>query len=130
LTVPPNPSLRQLKRVLVKAVAADLITADNGHFYLRQPHAEPLRLGPDLESARSTLISKWPDMVFIESSYARELILDEELILGRLETIEQSTDSRCSLFDSEALAECLCQTQIMLPRLRRMRTAAMQEEHL
>ena len=130
LIIPPNPNLQQFKRVMAKAVITDLITEKDGHFHLNRPNTEPLNLGPDLESAKTRLLPKWPDMVFIESTYAREIIIDEERILSRIDNFGKNSDTRCILFDQKAIDECLCQTEIMLPRLRRIRVAAMREEQL
>ena len=130
LIVPPHPSLRQFRRVLAKALAADLITTKDGHFYLERPQQEPLSLGSDFASVKQALLKRWPDLVFIESTYGRALILDEKRVLGQLETLQHRQDMCAALFDAQAFEECLCQTQIMLPRLRRMRVAALREEHL
>ena len=130
LIIPPRPNLRQFRRVLAKAVAADLITVQKGEFCLRRPQGQPLALGQDFESVKNVLIKKWRELVFIESAYGRALMLEEKQILDRLETIGNNSDPCRTLFDEKALAECRCQSQIMLPRLRRMRVAALREETL
>ncbi|MCP4608781.1 MAG: hypothetical protein GY845_08710 [Planctomycetes bacterium] len=130
LIVPPNPNSRQFKRVLVKAIVSNLLTIKEGLFYLQQINDEPLSLGQDYNSVKNILVKKWPEVVFIESVYARDLIVDEKQTLEKLGTLHGSDDSRLSLVGQKNIEECMCQTQIMLPRLRRMRTAAMQEEKL
>jgi len=130
LIIPPNPNLTQFKRVLAKAVIADLIILEDGCFYLQQLDEEPLALGSDFTSVKQALIKKWRKMVYIESMYARKIITDESTMLHRLENIQNNSDLRCSLFDQKAIDECRCQTEIMLPQLRRMRVAAMREQQI
>jgi hypothetical protein len=130
LMVPPNPNLRQFRRVLTKAIAANLMVFKEGCFYLEGFLSEPLSLGSDFASVKNILSKRWPEIVFIESTYARDLMVDEKHILGRLKDILNPKDPRSSLIDQQAAQDCSTQTDIMLPRLRRMRVAAMREEQL
>ncbi|MFH1613781.1 MAG: hypothetical protein ABIG61_01675 [Planctomycetota bacterium] len=131
LIVPPNPNDRQIKRVLVKAIAANLLTINDGQFYMQRSNSEPLCLGKDPAVIRQTLKTLWPDLVFVESTFARDAVIDENKILGQLEKLQQgSDDPRACLIDPESVNDCVKQTHIMLPRLRRMRIVALQEAGL
>jgi hypothetical protein len=137
LIINPNPNPRQIQRVLVKAIAANLISVQNGCFYLENPPSEPINLGRDVSSVMAAIRPLWPQMVYIESFFGRQLIINEPLILGRLDDIMVSVqssnsqeDKRLSLIGTEAVMDCLRQVQIMLPWLRRMTKAALREASL
>lgn len=137
LIISPNPTPRQIQRVLVKAIAAGLISVQNDCFYLENPPSEPVNLGRNASSVMTLIRPLWPQMVYIESYFARQLIIQEDLILGRLDQITAAVQSpgsqenkRLTLVGTDAVMDCLRQVQIMLPRLRRMKKAALRETTL
>jgi hypothetical protein len=137
LIISPNPTPRQIQRVLVKAIAAGLISVQNDCFYLENPPSEPVNLGRNASSVMTSIRPLWPQMVYIESYFARQLIIQEDLILGRLDQITAAVqspgsqeDKRLTLVGTDAVMDCLRQVQIMLPRLRRMKKAALRETTL
>lgn len=131
LIVPPNPTARQLKRVLAKAIAIDLLCVnETGAFMIEPASGEKLVLANDFEAASAVLRSRWPELVNIESTFGSRLVTQEELILRRLTELkgclaakDSNKDARVSLIDHLALEECLKQTELLLPRMHRIRKA-------
>lgn len=134
LIINPNPNLPQIKRVLVKAITVNALSFANGAFFLDNPPAEPIRLGNDASTVFAGIRPLWPQMVYAESLFAHKLILDEDKVLARMDQVladlqENSGDSdpRLKLIDTDSIHECLRQIQVQLPRLRRMKKAAIRE---
>lgn len=131
LTVCPNPSLRQFRRVLAKAIANNQLTVDeHGCFAISSSNGQSLILGKDFESVKAVLQPKWPELVFVESTFGYDLMIAEEQILSKLVSMKaqsrsgkDASDPLLDLIDLTAVDECLTQAQLLLPRLRRMRKA-------
>jgi len=136
ILVPPNPTMRQFRRVLTKGIANDQITFnDRTGFMFSSSSAEELSLGKDLESMEKALRPLWPQLVFIESTFNRSLVVAEKAVLARLEQIyaalksnQPEPDPRLKLIDVVAVEECLKQSELLLPRLRRI-TKALGKEY-
>ncbi len=130
IIVPPNPTLRQFRRVLAKSIVNGQFTysKDSG-FVLSSSSGKDLPLGKNFESVNVTLRPKWSELVFIESSFNRNLVVAEEQILEKLNQLiselksVQPKDERLQLIDTVAVYECLKQSELLLPRFRRMRNA-------
>ena len=127
IMVGPEPNDRQLKRVLAKAIAAGLLIQTEKGFELKTFTGKTIILG-DSDTAAETLRHKFRDIVFIESTFARNLVVDEDAVLAKLNSLLKDTentpgkpDSPLSLIDTTAIRECLQQAELLLPRLRRMR---------
>jgi hypothetical protein len=131
LIVGPNPSPRQLRRVLVKAIADGQLNVDEkGRYILNSSNSEPLILDKTFESVKATLRSKWSELVFIESTFGRNLVVAEEQIISKLNNLKaeiqsnnSEPDPRLELINLNSVEECLKQAELLLPRLRRMRKA-------
>jgi len=131
LIVPPNPSPRQFKRVLAKAIANNQLTvSQNGRYILNSSSGEQLDIGSDPQSVWAFLQPKWRELVFVESTFGRNLIVAEGEIMSALKDLkaqiqsaDAASDPRLQLIDLTAVEECLVQAELMLPRLRRMRKA-------
>jgi hypothetical protein len=129
LIVPPNPSQRQLKRVLAKGIATgQLVVDDKGFFVLESSSKERLVLGKDFGDVKAFLLPRWRELVFIESTFGSRLVIHEGQIMERLQDIKTglgsngpNTDARLALINLQAVEECLKQAELLLPRLRRMR---------
>jgi hypothetical protein len=127
--VPPNPSPRQYRRVLAKALANGQLTiSQNGCFVFRSSSSEQITLGPDPSSVEAFLQPRWRELVFVESTFGRNLVVDEDPILSALKNLKAQLASGSAgsnpvlkLIDGTAVEECLTQAQLLLPRLRRMR---------
>jgi len=129
LIVDPNPSDRQLRRVLAKALAAGLLKETEEGLTLHTYTGKSILLG-DRESAPEKLRYLFRDIVFIESTFARNLFLDEGGVLAKLNELITQTqgasdpaNSLLTLIDTTAVQECIDQAKLLLPRLRRMRKA-------
>ncbi|HEG43336.1 MAG TPA: hypothetical protein ENH94_04720 [Phycisphaerales bacterium] len=131
IMVGPNPTDRQLKRVLVKAIVTELLGVNDKGFTCQSFTGKTLALGADYESVASSLRCNFRELVFIESTFARNLVIVEEQVMTKLndllsmlckESAEQ--DRRFSLIDEAAVNECLVQADLLLPRLRRLRKTA------
>ena len=131
LIVRPNPSIRQFRRELTKAIACGLLTVDeSGCYILSSSTGEKLNLGKTFKTVEAELRLKWRQLVFIGSSFGYDLIVDEEQILSELNRLEAQiksntpgSDPRAALIDMTAVKECQTQAELMLPRLRRIRQA-------
>lgn len=133
LIVRPNPSIQQFKRELAKAIATGLLIVDeNGCYILTCSTGEKLNLGKTFETVKANLMPRWPELVFIGSSFGYDLIVSEERIISELNRLEASlqsgsgssdSDSRVGIIDITAVKECQKQAELMLPRLRRIRQA-------
>jgi hypothetical protein len=122
----PNPSNRQLKRILAKAIICGLLTEAKNGFMLKTFTGESI-LFRDHEAAQLELRTRFRDTVFIESTFARDLVVDEDKIIGKLKTAMSdivTADQKNSLLavtDKTGIQESLEQAELLLPRLRRMR---------
>lgn len=131
LIVRPNPTQRQFKRVLAKAIANGQLTVDEDCCYiLSSSSGQPLILGKTFESVEAALQPRWSELVFIESTFGRNLVVAEAEIISKLNNMKEeiqssdlASDPRLSLIDLTAVDECLIQTELLLPRLRRIRKA-------
>jgi hypothetical protein len=129
--VGPDPSPRQLKRVLAKAIASDLLTVeDKGGFALRSSLGEACPLGKDAAAVNEKLRPRWGQIVFTESFFASELVDREDEIIARLEQMkadltakEAPSDKRLHLIDVAAIDECLQRIELLRPWARKMQKA-------
>jgi hypothetical protein len=129
LIVGPNPGDRQLRRVLAKAITSGLLEKTAEGLILQTCTGKSILLG-DMESAPEKLRCMFRDIVFIESTFARDLFVHEDLVMTKLNdllTQKQAGSDMASplltLIDSTAVRECIDQAKLLLPRLRRMRKA-------
>jgi hypothetical protein len=129
LMVGPNPTARQFRRVLAKAIAADLLTEDDGSFALKCPYGKTLALGSDYESVEHKLHPQWRLLAFIESTFGRDIVITEERVTARLEDLQQklksadASDKRLCLVDLTAVREALIQVGLIAPWASRIRQA-------
>jgi hypothetical protein len=131
ILVGPRPTLRQFRRVLAKAVASGQISIDeHGDYQIACPNGEILPLGRDFKSVERNLRHNWPHLVFVESTFGRNLVVAEEQtttelhrLLAELQSGRPATDPPFNLFDLTAVQECLKQAELLLPRLRRITDA-------
>jgi hypothetical protein len=128
LIVNPDPSLGEFRRVLAKAIAANLLDIDdNGNFALNCGEEEPLMLGKDFRAVRQKLQPRWPDMVFVESVFGRDIVVDDAKINSQLLEMckvlkeKNTTDRRLTLINSKAVDESLKQVELITPWARRIR---------
>jgi hypothetical protein len=132
--VGPNPTQRQFKRVLAKAIVTGLLSIDeNGFFHMKCPHGEPIAIGNDFASVERKLQPQWPLLVFIESTFFRDLVVDDKKISSDLKQIyarllsgDIASDSRLGLIDLAAIEEAMTQAELLTPRARRFRKANIQ----
>jgi hypothetical protein len=132
LIVPPNPSRRQLRRVLAKAMANGQLTIQpNGSYVLDSSNGQTITLGSSVQSVEEFLQPLWPELVFVESTFGRNLVVAEDKTISALQDLKakiQTDSAHCDpllrLIDLPAIEECLTQAELLLPRLRRMRKAA------
>ncbi|MFC1635463.1 hypothetical protein ACFL5Z_11525 [Planctomycetota bacterium] len=131
LMVGPNPTPRQFRRVLAKAIAADLLTINgNGEFVLKGPRGNTLALGKDYASAEQNLHPQWRLLAFVESTFGHCIVIAEEEIRSRLEdlqkklgSVESSSDKRLCLVDQTAVQEASIHLDLIAPWARRLRQA-------
>jgi len=127
--VPPNPSQRQLKRVLAKAIATGQLAVDGkGHFTLQSSDGETLVLGTDFDTVQASLQRRWRELVFTESTFGSCLVVDEDRIIKTLQQLKSGLqakgpdqDPRLAVIHPQAVEESLTQAELLLPRLRRFR---------
>lgn len=128
IMAPPNPSHRQFRRVLAKAIVNGQIkNTENGTLVFTLSTGEELNIGNNFEKAMAAIHHNWPELVFVESTFGRNLVVDEEKVnsqIKQLETILESASAPLrKLIDATAIKECQIQTELLLPRLRRIRKA-------
>jgi hypothetical protein len=132
--VGPNPTLRQFRRVLAKAIAAGLLTVDtDGNFIFRSSTGEQWPLGTDAQAVWEGLQPHFRQLVFVESYWASELVDSEQQIVAKLNEMKaqlqgSAPDKLLSLTDDTALTESLQQAKLLAPwanqiRKRRKRVA-------
>jgi hypothetical protein len=128
IMVPPNPTPRQFRRVLAKAIATGLLTIEtNGCFVFRSATGEEWLLGKDVEAVYERLHPRYRQLVYIESYFASQLVDSEAQIAARLDAIkdqlhgnDQATDKLLRLIDAVAAEECLQQAQLLRPWAKRI----------
>ena len=130
LTVPPNPNARQFRRVLAKGIATGQIEVhEDGTFVLHSSSGELLPLGKSFESVDRALRCRWSELIFIESTFGRDLVVDEDRIMAMLQSMskqvlgESRDDPWIALINPEAVEEGHIQAELLLSRLRRIRKA-------
>jgi hypothetical protein len=130
LTVPPNPNARQFRRVLAKGIATGQIQVrEDGMFIFHSSSGELRPLGKDFESADRALRCRWSELIFIESTFGRDLVIDEDRIMAMLRSMSKQTlgesgeDPRIALIDPQTVEEARIQAELLLSRLRRIRKA-------
>ena len=127
--VDPNPDIKDFKLVLTKAIASELLTVDNDdNFSIKWFSDEQEKLGSNFEAVHQRLQPKFRQLKFIESTFTRDLVVDEEKIfstlkqiLSHLQTGQADTDKRLGLIDADSVTQCLVQSEMLMPRLRRLR---------
>lgn len=129
LTVGPNPDDRQLRRVITKALVTGQLRHDQvTGFALDSPDGNDVLLGQGKAAATEALRHSWPDLIFIESKFGRQVVLDDKTVAARLKQLEgrvnapePDADPLLCLIDSAAVAEAARQLELFLPWARRMR---------
>ncbi len=128
----PNPTPSQFRRVLAKAIATGLLTINaKGCFAFRSSTGEEWLLGKDAEAVREKLQPRFRQQVFVESSFACQLIDAETRTITQLADMKarvvdqaSSSDPLLSLIDVTAIDECLLQAELLKPwasRLQKVR---------
>jgi len=131
LIVGPNPSARQLRRVLAKAIAAGLLTVEEqGCFVFRSAAGDQWLLGKTVEAVYEKLQPRWRQLVYAESFFASELVDSErqlfeilERMRDQLQAQDQPSDKLPRLIDAAAIDECLQQASLLRPWARKMQKA-------
>jgi hypothetical protein len=127
LGVGPNPDGRQFRRVVAKAIIIGALkhNPETG-FALGASDGQDLPLGRHPKAALDALRRRWPEMVYIESSFGRELVVAEPEVVARLRRLEAkladgvTDDPLLGLIDQAAVAETARQVEIFLPWTRRV----------
>jgi len=129
LMVPPNPSDRELRRVLVKAIVTGQLVhhAEDG-FDLVFDADNPITLGDDVPAATTKIRGHWPYLVRIESTFGHEVVKDDEAVRAKVQDLASRMgaatareDARMTLIDSTAIEDVLYQLTLLTPRARRLR---------
>jgi hypothetical protein len=134
IAVSPDPTPRQFRRVLAKAIAAGLLTINEKQCYtFRSSTGEEWLLGEDGQAVHERLHPRYRQLVFAESYFAGELVDSEQQIVARLDQMKaqlrsdrQPSDRLLQLIDETALDECLQQAQLLrswASRIRKLRRA-------
>jgi len=119
--VGPNPTPRQFRRVLAKAIAAGLLAVDaNGSFVFRSHTGEKWQLGTDAKTVWEGLQPRFRQLVFIESFWASQLVESEPQIVAKLGEMDAQLQGSCcdkllGLLDATAIRECLLQADLLRP---------------
>lgn len=114
----PNPSAQELARSLVKALLCEmLIVNTEGQIVLKTHQEKLLEVGKSIEQAQRNLIAHWPDLIFVDSTFGRQTIIDQQTISEKLERLKKAvkspaTDPRYSLITSEAVEDVIYQIDI------------------
>lgn len=127
----PNPSDRQFRRVLAKAIACGLLTVEGkGCLAFRDSLDQECLLGQDSAAVDEKLRVRWSQIVFAESFFASQLVDREDEITTRLEQMkadltasDKASDKRLHLIDVAAIDECLQQIEWLRPWSRRIQKA-------
>jgi len=123
---PPNPNLRQVKRVLCKAIVTGLMTVRDREFVVTDPSGKELLLGTSLDSVAERTRRLYSQSVFVESTFDRSLVVAEAETIDKLNRLNahlasDADDPLLQLIDATAVEECLIQAELLLPKLRRFR---------
>jgi hypothetical protein len=129
--VGPNPTERQFRRVLAKAIASELLTIeDKGCLAFHPSLGEPWLVGKDATAVREKLHPRWDQIVYVESYFASELVAHEAQIIAKLEEMmaapaaeDSVTDKRFRLINLDAITECLQQIELLRPWTRKTHKA-------
>ncbi len=133
--VGPNPTPRQFRRALAKAIAPGLLSVNaDGSFVFRDLTGEELILGTDAEAVFQELQPRFRRLVFIESYFASELVDSEAAIVSRLEEMkthlqDASDDKLLGLITAAAVLECLQQADLLRPWARRIQKRRKTTKH-
>lgn len=125
--VGPNPTPRQFRRVLAKAITAGLLTVDaGGHFAFRSSTGEEWQLGVDAKTVSEGLQPRFRQLVFAESYFASQLVHSEPQITTRLAEMKAKlqdpvTDKLLDLIDTTAVEESLQQADLLRSWARQIR---------
>jgi len=89
-----------------------------------------INLGNCFETVDAGLRPRWNYLVFIESSFGRSVVVDDNQVRLTLKNLKSSLhkaissdDKRLMLIDETAVDEALIQTEIFTPWARRMKEA-------
>jgi len=117
--VGPNPTPRQFRRVLAKAISAGLLTVDtNGHFVFRSSTDEQWPLGTDARTVWEGLQPHFRQLSFAESYWASTLVDSEQEVVAKLNEIKaqlqgSASDKLFGLTDATAIEESLQQAKLL-----------------
>jgi hypothetical protein len=131
IAIEPNPTERQFRRILAKAIACELLTVeDKGCLAFHSSSGEQWLLGKDAAAVLQKLQPRWSQLVYVETYFACELVEREAEIVARLEQMkaaltaqEAGSDQRLPLIDVTAIDECLQQIDLLRPWARRLQKA-------
>ena len=119
--VGPNPTPRQFRRVLAKAIAAGLLTmGTDDNFIFRSSTGEQWLLGADAQTVWEGLQRHFRQLVFAESYWASELVDSGQQIVARLNEMKaqlqaSAPDKLLGLIDIAAVEESLQQAKLLAP---------------
>lgn len=126
--VDPNPDIKNFKLVLVKAIASELLAVDDDNFSIKWFNDEQVKLGSDFKTVHQRLQPKFRQLIFVESTFTRDLVVDEEKVFAKLKQLlshlqsgQADTDKRLGLIDTDSVTQCLVQSEMLMPRLRRLK---------
>lgn len=129
LYVGPNPDIEDFKLVLTQAIVSDLLTMDeNGNFSIKWFTDEEIELGDSFEAVHKLVQPKFCQLIFMQSSFTRDHVVDEKRItirlkqmLSQLQSGESPIDKRLGLIDVEAVRACMAQMEILESKMKRIR---------
>jgi hypothetical protein len=127
LMVPPNPTNRQLRLVIAKAiVTGQLIWDDHKGFGLSLKEHGEIWLAHTAADAVEKLRRCWRHLVRIETTFTHHVFLNDVLVTDRVENLDSeltsktTTDDRISLIDATAIADVKKQLEFLIPWTQRL----------
>ena len=127
LMVSPNPTNRQLRLVIAKAIVTGQLIWDDrkGFGLLLKDHGE-IWLDHTMADAMEKLRRCWRHLVRIESTFTHHVFLNDVVVTDRVENLDfelnskTTTDGRISLIDATAVSDVKKQLEFLIPWTKRL----------
>jgi hypothetical protein len=124
---PPNPTNRQLRMVIAKAiVTGQLIWDDHKGFGLSLKDHGEIWLAHTAADAAEKLRRCWQYLVRIESTFTHHVFLNDIVVTNHVENLDSeltskiTTDGRISLIDATAVSDVKKQLELLIPWTKRL----------
>ena len=123
----PQPTSRQIKRLLAKAVASGLLKPTTGGFCYKDSDGKTISLPSDNDKLSKAFYGQFREIVFIETTFAHKLLVQQQQTIDTLQSLLQAKDY--PFIPPDSVRECLIQTELLLPRIQRYEVLLEKNRH-